>query len=234
MSTPFCFKQFAVAHDKSSMKVGTDAILLGAWTDVLGGERVLDIGAGCGVIGLMLVQRGAGQVDCVELDGASCAQSRENVAQSPWPTRLAVWETPIQQFISEPYDLIVSNPPFFVNSLSPQTRARAQARHTESSLSYEALLLSVWRLLKKNGRFSTILPVDTTDSFITLANERHLYCVKQTAVRPLPHKPIRRNLLTFSKTEQSIVKDELLLEHVHIEKQSEAFIELTKEFYLDF
>src|SRR3954468_22106190 len=113
------------------MKVGTDAVLLGAWADVSDSKSILDIGTGCGVIALMLAQRNGGAtIDAVEIDEASAIQAKENFERSPW--KLNVFNTSIQEFAHPPYDLIVSNPPFFSESLLPPTTKRQLARHTKS------------------------------------------------------------------------------------------------------
>src|SRR6187551_2766436 len=142
------------------MKVGTDAVLLGAWTNVNDVNRILDIGAGSGVIALMLAQRSGNlvHIDAVEIEKEDAMQARENIQRSPWPECISVHEIPIQKFSPEiKYDLIVSNPPYFNNSFQPPDKKRLHTRHT-ISLDFTELLSSVARLLQPGGRFNVILP----------------------------------------------------------------------------
>ncbi len=164
----FQFKKFSVEQDRTPMKVGTDGVLLGAWVAVDGSQRrILDIGTGTGLIALMLAQRSDSKcrIDCVEIDSESAAQARENVARSEWGDRVTVYNSDIKSFEAEhKYDLIVSNPPYFVGSLHSPDVARSVARHT-IDLSFRDLALSVVRLLNGGGRFALILPVEESKLF---------------------------------------------------------------------
>jgi tRNA1Val (adenine37-N6)-methyltransferase len=138
----FQFKQFSVAHDRSTHKIGTDGVLLGAWADVSNVQYILDVGTGTGVIALMMAQRTAGSVliDAVEIEKEDSEQALQNVLQSPWASRIGVHHTAIQNFSpSRQYDLVISNPPYFVNSWKPPEKKRSQARHTHE-LSFDELL----------------------------------------------------------------------------------------------
>ncbi|PTT52789.1 tRNA1(Val) (adenine(37)-N6)-methyltransferase, partial [Aeromonas sp. HMWF014] len=132
LNSGFTFKQFHIEHDRCAMKVGTDGILLGAWAPVANASRVLDIGTGSGLIALMLAQRSRSDclIDGVELDRDAATQARANVAASPWTSRVNIVENAIQDYRAPPYDLIVSNPPYFVAGQSFSDPARALARHT--------------------------------------------------------------------------------------------------------
>ena len=173
MSNPFFkFKQFTVYHDRSTMKVGTDGVLLGAWTPFTGKEKhVLDIGTGCGLVALMLAQRiHNAQITGIDIDVASVGQANENFQASPWPERLKAELVPVQELSCQTdlrYDLIVSNPPFFVSSLPNPRQERMQARHT-CTLSHEDLLHAVVALLEPQGTFALVLPVHEGQHILTL------------------------------------------------------------------
>ena len=169
----FHFKKFSVAHDKSTHKVGTDGVLLGAWVSLEEVQRILDVGTGTGVISLMLAQRTPETVtiDAVEIEEDDALQAAENVRQSPWPEKIKVYHKTIQAFSpGKKYDLIISNPPFFVESWLPPEKKRSQARHTEQ-LSFEELLESATRLLSANGRLAVILPFQEGLQFIESARQ---------------------------------------------------------------
>jgi tRNA1Val (adenine37-N6)-methyltransferase len=231
---PFQFKQFAVDHSLSTHKVGTDGVLLGAWVNVSKHDRhILDVGTGSGLIALMLAQRTAPDthIDAVEIDAANAKQAAQNVRNSPWPEKIIIHTQAIQQYFREKkYDLIVSNPPFFVNSLLPPDKRRSNARHGEL-LSFEDLLDSVTRLLKKDGRFCVILPLAEGNIFTGLATKHHLFAYRETAFRSRTDKPVERLLLEFSFVEDTKSETEIIL-YRHDGKWSEDYINLTGEFYL--
>lgn len=237
----FRFKQFAIEQERCGFKVGTDGILLGAWAAVLGVERALDIGTGTGLLALMLAQRKADlQVDAVEIDQASAYQAAANVLASPWANRVRVWQTAVQAFApSQPYDLIITNPPFYPadqHSHAPDV-ARRQARQT-TTLPYDDLLDSVVQLLGENGRFCLILPVETGRWFVERAQESGLVCVRETAVQPTLAKPVHRLLLAFGWRGAVGEKRPLLSDTVTIETEQRhiytpQFKALTNAFYLN-
>lgn len=178
------------------MKVGTDGVLLGAWTRVQPSDRrILDIGTGTGLIALMLAQRIAGgQITGVDVDDVS--QARENAAASPWADRVVFEQYPVQKFApAERFDLIVSNPPFFVDSLTCPDQGRTAARHAVL-LSYDDLCDAVIRLMAPGGRFAVILPTLETAHFIALATDR-LCLTYRTDVRTTPRRPVKRVLMEF-------------------------------------
>jgi tRNA1Val (adenine37-N6)-methyltransferase len=215
------------------MKVGTDGVLLGAWATLHNAGTILDIGTGSGVIALMLAQRTSPTcvIDAVELEHEDAGQARENVAASPWPDKVHVHTTSIQHFVpSHQYDLIISNPPFFINSQEPPDARRIQARHTVS-LSYEDLLQAVVRLLKPSGTFQVVLPYLEGLHFITLASSRLLYCTRQWSFRTRPEKPVERLLLEFSFQDGTLDTGEILLYDTG-DAWSDQYKMLTKSFYL--
>jgi tRNA1Val (adenine37-N6)-methyltransferase len=231
--THFHFKQFSVRHDRSTMKVGTDGVLLGAWVDVHNCKRILDIGTGSGVIALMLAQRTTSDVviDAVEVEQEDAEQAKENVEHSPWPRRIEVFTSPIQNYKSdELYDLIVSNPPYFNNSAKPPDEKRIQARHT-TSLPYDVLVNHAKRLLDPNGKLAVILPFTEGLDFETLAKQHNLFCVRKTGFRTRREKPVERWLMEFSLSKKLLVEHEILLYNDGLE-WSDDYIRLTRDFYL--
>lgn len=181
------------------MKVGTDGVLLGAWTPVRDADRrLLDVGTGTGVIALMLAQRSASaRITALDIDSACVAQARENADASPWGGRIETRCSPVQLFDAEPFDLIVSNPPFYDCSLPSPDAARTTARHT-ASLSFAELLDAVDRLLAPDGRFAVILPADEAQRFRMLA-ARRLWLAARTDVRTTPRAGVKRSLMLFAR-----------------------------------
>ena len=234
-SSVFRFKQFEIDQDGCTMKVGTDGVLLGAWSDVQGRKEILDIGTGTGVIAIMLSQRKLdSNVDGVEIDSTACLTAEKNMINSPFSDRLNVVKESIQDFAKttrKEYDLIVCNPPFFTGgTLSAQT-SRNEVRHT-IKLPNGDLLNSVQRLLKKDGKFCVVLPFIEGLRFKELARNYNLYCTKVTQVKSKKEKPIERLLLQFEKVNQPEETDELIIQFEKRNDFTPDYIALTKEFYL--
>lgn len=228
----FAFKKFVVRHDRCAMKVGTDGVLLGAWTDVQHSRRILDIGTGTGLIALMLAQRcEKAQVTAIDIDTDAVSQAQENIADSPWKDRVEARLQDVCSYSTENrFDTIVSNPPYFVDSLECPDNQRTLARHA-NTLDAERLLGKVAELLLDDGLFSLILPADQADHIIRMAADNGLYLSHYTTVITRPGLPPKRVLMEFRKTEGSCKTDELIIElnrHVY----SEGYIALTKDFYL--
>ncbi len=229
----FRFKQFAVEQDDVAMKVGTDGVLLGAWADCEGARRILDIGTGTGVIALQMAQRNAtAQISAVEIDETASRRARANFDMSPWAERLQVVQVAVQQFEpTEQFDLIISNPPYFVDSLLPPDERRSTARHTHD-LTFEELDRAVCRLLHEAGRFAIILPEVEFGKFLMLTQ---LHLVRRCNVHSVEGGAIKRVMGEFAK--QSTV--ETMYENIAIEvakrgEFSEEYRALTKDFYLKF
>lgn len=232
----FTFKQFSVQQDKTAMKVGTDGVLLGAWTPINHNPfSILDIGAGTGIIALMLAQRTAAQqIDALEIDEAAYEQATENFENSPWNDRLFCFHAGLDEFIEEPedeYDLIVSNPPFYSEDYKTENEKRDLARF-QDAMPFEELIEAADLLLSENGIFAVILPFKEEKSFIALAKESELYPTKITHVKGTPTSEVKRSLLAFSRNDNPEIEiDELTIEierHVY----TPEYIELTKDFYL--
>ena len=241
MSTPnFRFKQFTIWHDKCAMKVGTDGVLLGAWTpapDVQSDKvqcTILDVGTGSGLIALMLAQRcPEAQIDAIDIDEAAVEQARENAQISNFKFQISNFVSRLQDWKPQTkYDLIVSNPPYFQNSLKNPDKGRELARHTDS-LSYAELIHHSVRLLNENGLLALILPAEAETEIRALAQSAGLHLTRATRVYSKENKPPKRVLLAFSIRPSAInpIEDTLVLED---EKggRSAAYSELCREFYL--
>ena len=184
------------------MKVGTDAVLLGAWAEVKPTDWVLDIGTGCGILPLMLAQKGIAKVHAVDLDEASVYEAAGNFEASRWRDQLFAFHADIRRFaMGCRYDLIISNPPFFINSFKSDTDRKNQTRHTDTSLSFMELVSAAKRLLKPDGRFVLVLPQRESNDFIPIAEKYHLFVYKRQNIIPLEGKESNRvNLeLRFGK-----------------------------------
>ena len=236
MSQPFRFKEFVVSQDQCAMKIGTDSILLGAWTSLSHlPDSILDIGSGSGVLSLQMAQRSTAQlIDAVEIDEYAYEQCVENFENSPWGDRLYCYHASIQEFASEiedSYDLIISNPPFFPEGVKSEVEARNTARF-EDALPFEHLLVCVVYLLSEEGRFSTIIPKSEEEKFLQIAADNGLYPYRKCYVQGHSEAKIKRVLLDFGK---DIKEPEIAHLTVEIErhKYSDEFKKLTSEFYLD-
>ncbi len=235
MSKPFKFKQFTIHQDKCAMKIGTDGVLLGAWTTLENNpESILDIGTGTGVIALQLAQRSMAEtIDAIEINEAAFEQCVDNFEASHWADRLFCYHASFQEFVLEivdDYDLIVSNPPFYKEVVSTGNDARDIARQNQS-LPYKELLSGVEKLLSENGSFATIIPFKDEKDFVLLGEQQGLFPSRICRVKGNPSVPFKRSLLQFSKTEQKPEIDELIIESSRHNYTSD-YIDLTKDFYL--
>lgn len=229
----FCFKQFHIHHDRCAMKVGTDGVLLGAWSETDTAHHILDIGTGTGLIALMLAQRSKhnAHIDAIEIDFDAYQQAVENVNNSVWHRQINVHHTSLQQFQpSLKYDLIVSNPPYFVKSLKAPDQQRNISRHTDE-LPYTAIIDSCTRLLHPKGRLCLILPLSEGIIFKQMAEKANLFCSKKINVRHKLSKPIERLLLEFSFHTLPCQEEDLILFDEE-GKRSKMYHQLVSAFYL--
>ena len=233
-SKSFQFKQFSVVQNHSAHKVGTDGVLLGCWVRIGATDRqILDIGTGSGLIALMAAQRSSGGtiIDAVEIESLDAQQAAENVIRSPWPEKIRIHHAPVQQFFPEKlYDLIVTNPPYFENSLLSPEKKRSRARHT-LQLTFEELLGAVSRLLSTRGRLAIILPNAGGLRFIDLARAWGLIPIRQASFRARIHKPVERLLLEFAYEGDQQPETHITL-YAEGETWSEEYQALTREFYI--
>jgi tRNA1Val (adenine37-N6)-methyltransferase len=232
----FTFKQFSVQQDQCAMKIGTDGVLLGAWCPIDNNPfSVLDIGAGTGILSLMLAQRSnAEQIDAIEIDENTYEQCVENFEASPWSDRLFCFHAGLDEFIEDPedeYDIIISNPPFYSEDFKTDNSQRDLARF-QDALPFEDLVEAADLLLSENGIFAVIIPFKEEERFIDLCAEVELFPVKVTRVKGTHNTPIVRSLVAFKRYELSVLDaDELVIE-INRHEYTEDYINLTKEFYL--
>ena len=219
------------------MKIGTDGVLLGAWTSITHfPSSILDVGTGTGVIALMLAQRsGAELIDALEIDEDAYEQAVENFENSDWGDRLFCYHAAFDEFVEEmqdeeKYDLIISNPPFYSADYSSGDAKRDQARFAEA-LPFDQLLEGVSLLLSKRGKFSIIIPFSEEEKFLYIAGEFRLFPQRITRVKGTPETEIKRSLLEMSFLETQVIQDELIIETARHEYTQE-YIELVKDFYL--
>lgn len=231
----FQFKQFQIKQEQSAMKIGTDSVLLGAWTPINNNPKtILDIGAGTGILALMLAQRtNAAQIDALEIDENAYEECVENFENSPWDAQLFCFHAGLDEFVDDPedeYDLIISNPPFFTESYKSGDLTRDMARF-EDALPFEELIDAASLLLSDSGFFSVIIPFKEEQKFIALCEEVALFPYKITHVRGTANSEIKRSLLCFSRNKTEVEKSDLQIE-IERHYYTKEYIELTKDFYL--
>jgi len=235
MAKPFQYKHFKVVQDKTPMKVGTDGVLIGAWSDGSGKQNCLDIGTGTGLISLMLAQRYSNlSITGIELNEGAFENAKTNFNNSQWTDRLKAVGSDLNHFTtSDSYDLIISNPPFFINSEKNQETGKTTARHTDS-LSFEDIINFANQHLNSQGQLDIVLPVVEGNIFIGLAKNKDLHLNRICKVSSKQYKKPHRLLMSFSK-KRSDVKQEALTIELHGRHQYTLnYRALTKDFYLKF
>jgi len=235
MSKPFQFKEFTIHQDKTAMKVGTDGVLLGAWVDLsTQPESVLDIGTGTGLIALQLAQRSNCElIDALEIEPNAYEQAVENFENSNWGDRLFCYHASLQEFVKEmeePFDMIISNPPFYTDTFKDVEDKRATARHTKT-LSFLELVSATAKLLSPNGTCAFIIPFHVEGSFLEIAKKVKLYPNRITRVKGNLHAAFKRSLIQLNFSNEPLKTDNLTIEterHVY----TEMYKDLVKDFYL--
>lgn len=234
----FTFKEFHINQSHTAMKVGTDGVLLGAWAE--GGNKILDIGTGTGLIALMMAQRYPHSIiDAIDIDKGALKDATSNVANSPFSERINIIQSSLQSFRLQTdnekqsllYDAIVSNPPFFINSLKNKVQNRSFSRHTDT-LSFNDLCRHASRLLKDNGTFSIIIPFENRGIVESEAIMSGLSISYVINIKTKESKNIKRCLIMFKKQLRStynVVKETLLNSKG---ERSEWYSHLTKDFYI--
>lgn len=234
MNGYFRFRKFTIRQNDSAFKVTTDSVLLGAWAELAEAHRLLDIGTGTGLLALMAAQRSHAQIVGVEPDKDSFTQALSNIYESPWASRITLVNKAIQDYSPGDgvlFDTIITNPPFFKDSLlNPDTR-KAHTRHT-LSLKSEEILEAAERLLTSEGTLQLVLPFNEAKEFIIVAGYYGFYCCRILMVRPKPLSPPKRTLLTLSHERHNPVEAELIIENDERHSYSDEYVALTKEFYL--
>ncbi len=237
----FRFKQFFVDDSRCGMKVGTDGVLLGAWADAAlnmngGRARILDVGTGSGLIALMLAQRNPdAEIIGIDIDETAVMQAQLNFSASKWGERLSAESVSLQEYAVSHigmFDAVVSNPPYFSNSLKAPDEARTTARHTDT-LTLGELVRHTATLLKAGGVFSVVLPKWEEQTFLSETANSGLALYRRLNVQGRAEKPVKRLLLGFIKTtgEQNVIEENLILEE-GLNQRTEEYARLAKEFYL--
>lgn len=227
----FRFKQFAVRQEGAALKVGTDAVLLGAAMTIRPTDRnALDVGTGTGVIALMAAQRSKAYIEAIDIDGPSVAEAAYNFKCSPWADRLRAIDADLRTFGPDSeFDLIFSNPPYFEDSLKNPDARESAARHTDN-LSYTDICAFAAKNLSEGGRLSLILPADKEASIVRIAASFGLYPFRFVRVKTTPGKSPKRIIAEFSRSRGVVSESELTLQNGPA--RSAEYSELTKEFYL--
>ena len=246
----FQFKQFTVQQEKAALKVSTDSCLFGAWvaeevrntkyevriTEALltthhSPLSILDIGAGTGLLMLMLAQKCEALIDGIEIDDPSYEQAKENIEASVWKERLQLFQADVKQYsFSKKYDLIISNPPFYEGDLKAVTANRNVAMH-DAGLKLDELFTIVASNLTEVGRFAVLLPYARATYMIELAAAANLHLQKHVQVKQTVKHGYFRSLLLFTNVKTNAVVEELAIKDANNEYTS-AFVSLLKDYYL--
>ena len=232
----FEFKQFTIKQDRCAMKVGTDAVLLGAWVDTGNSEKILDIGSGTGILALMLAQKSNAQIDGIDIDENAFLQASENVNNCLWRDRINIFHISLQEFAIDQkaaYSLIVSNPPYFIDSSKANAESRTAARHTDS-LSFQELISCVETMLSYDGRFCVILPTKEAEIFVQLACSKSFNLTKILRVKTRAEKSEKRCLMQFERIPVKLDDKSIVIEVGDRHEYSEDYKQLTKDYYLAF
>lgn len=233
----FQFKQFRIVQERSAMKVGVDGVLLGAWANTSGAKQILDVGTGTGLIALMMAQKNAdAEIDAIEIDPEAFQEAQFNVQQSTWSKRIHLECASFQAFAvlaQQKYDLIISNPPFFVNSLKAPGAGRTKARHAEA-LPLNELVSGANKLLTENGKLALVLPIESLQELKKVLEEQQLFLLRLCRVKPNAVKPVFRILVEIAKQQSPLQEEELMIEFEQHHDYTPQYMELTKDFYLKF
>jgi len=236
-NSAFAFKQFIVKQDKCAMKVGTDAVLLGSWIQPNGSTHILDIGTGTGVIALMLAQKTNASIIGIDIDGSATQQAQENVDESKFKNQIKISHISLQDYsktTSLKFDVIVSNPPFFEQSLKSSDEKRSNARHADV-LPFEDLLEGVIKLLDAKGKFCLILPTLEAEKFRGMAQKKGLFLSKLLRVKSRVDKDSdKRHVMQFEFTPTEVSAETLAIEEDERHNYTQAYKDLTKAYYINF
>jgi tRNA1Val (adenine37-N6)-methyltransferase len=228
----FEFKQFRIKQEKSAMKVGTDGVLLGAWTDVENAKYILDVGTGTGLLALMMAQRCSAKIDAIEIEESAFKEAKSNIKKSPWSDRISVFHSDYNDFTEtniRKYDTVVCNPPFFENSLNAPDKSRSNARHN-ITLTFTQLINNSKLVINPNGKLVIILPQNNYESFCMNAKSAGFYLCKKTFVQTTVGKSPKRVLMQFNLT-PCVVSEEIISIRDENGEYTKEYRELTYNYY---
>ena len=232
----FIFKQFSIKQERTAFKVGTDGVLLGASADLSGATNILDIGTGTGLIALMLAQRSKAEITALEPEEGSFIQATENIKDSPWNERITVFKYDLQAFTkltNLKFDILITNPPYFRDSLLNPDDAKSASRHTCSLSSYDILDAST-NLLTVDGSLQLILPYAEGTLFIAEASQFGFFCTRIIKIKPFPTGGIIRLIMKFERIKKPVSESFITIETGTRHAYTEEYKEVTKDFYLKF
>jgi tRNA1Val (adenine37-N6)-methyltransferase len=232
----FIFKQFTVHQEHATFKITTDSVLLGAWAGLEGARHVLDAGTGTGILALMAAQRCDANIVAIEPDRTSFMQAGLNITASPWHSRIMLINSTLQDYNPDNkilFDVIITNPPFFVNSLLNPDPKKANARHS-LTLSHDELIAHAVRLLAPAGALHLVLPASEAEQFISMAKHYGLSCQRRLNVKPTPSVPPVRVLMTLGQQKREGEENTMVIEKGWRHHYSDEYVSLTKDFYLKF
>ena len=233
----FVFKKFSIHQHKCAHKVGTDAVLIGSWAEASKATTILDIGTGTGIIALMMAQKSQAQIDAIDIEQGSYEQATENTEHSIWAERFHVYQKSLQDFAvstDKKYDVIITNPPYFVDSSKAPDEERSHARHTDT-LTFADLILGVKKILSDKGMFYIILPTKEAIDFKALAEKSNLYLTKLLRVKTKSSNDLeKRHIMLFKFTKEPLAEQILSIENEGRHNYTEEYKKLTGDFYLHF
>ncbi len=236
-NTTFAFKQFVIQQDRCAMKVGTDAVLLGSWVNPQDSKRILDIGTGTGVITLMLAQKSSAKITAIDIDSLAIEQASINFKESKFAPQLTAVNISFQEFVkneTEKFDLIVTNPPYFVDSLKSSDTTRSNARHADL-LPYHEIIAGVKKIMAEKGKFCLILPKNEAVQFRELAEEKGFHLSKLLRVRTRMDKDTeKRHIMQFEFHPTEFSESTLVIEKDSRMSYTDEYKNLTKDYYLNF
>ena len=229
----FHFKQFRINDEHSTLRIGTDSMLLGAWADPLNARKILDIGTGCGVLALMMAQKSEATIEAIDIDPSSVNEARANFSNSPWSDRLTAIHTSLQASAGHSegkFDFIITNPPFFDDSQRSSTIRRNSTRHHDH-LTFEELLCCGSSLLTEDGTFALVLPALNYNTFLPVSKKYGLFLKRRMVVFPKPASRPKRMLMEFTRLEPTWVTGSELIILDGSGKFSSPYLVLTDRFH---
>ncbi len=232
----FRFKQFTVYQNKAAMKVGVDAVTLGAYADLTKARSIIDIGTGTGLLSLMAAQKSDAKITAIEIDKNSVEQAAENFQQSPWTKRISLMHISFQDFAKQSktlFDAAICNPPYFNNSYQSPDKNRNKARQ-DVLLPLPDLFEGLKRVLKKEGCFYMIYPYLQKDNLLAISQYYQFYPFKILEIKPYENKKANRIIFGFSSNKKNIEKQVLIVRDLETQQYSRQYKDLTKDFYLNF